>query len=931
MKKLTYILSALFLLLANGCTNEQEIITNKGQISFSSMNASMADLPTSRTHLENNGRVVWDVNDQVGIFSDTQTEPVLFTCTSVDDNKASFSGNEVNGSNFFAYYPYENSSIDGNELTYTLSSNTQYTPGTYFRQCPMIAKSNTNEFQFKHTCGIIRFSIKGTQRIQNLALEGNNGEIIAGTGCIDFSEETPIFTIPTDATDASKSINMSVNDVQLSETGTDFYFIVPVGEFSKGLSLTINFTDEFGSHYTIKSTSKSIAITKSVMKNFSVFDVNEFIEEEKENTYTTLMTFYNATGGSNWRDKTNWGSEKPFIEWYGVGTDDDNVIGLSLNSNNLTGELTKELIQNISNLNSLTSLSLYANNLSGSIPTEVGSLRKLKNLNLSDNLLVGGIPESIGNLTLLESLSLSNNKLTGSIPSDLGNLKELESLNLGGNSLSGTLPKELGSLSSLEYFYLSHTQVTGNIPQEFKNLTNLKLLSLESNKLEGEIPVGLSNLTKLEDLGLSVNKLTGIIPSELGRISTLKRLHISDNQLSGSIPVGITNLENLEILSFANNNLTGTLPEELVKLKKLNMFYIDGNMLNGTCSENLSNFIEGLGYYSIGQKAGYNLILSYYTSSDFSRNGEVKVLQTHKYGKGIPFVITGDAFSDRKIDELESYINKCHQALFSEEPYKSFEDYFDVYSILTVSNREKIGTETALNTTTGGDMFALDYVLIENLIKNNIEQLNNNLSNVSVLVILNDGSYWRNICSWRENGLSISCANTPNEEEFIQTVYHEVLGHGFGLLGDEYGFEYEEFSEENRQNVWDFHKNGYYLNVDVTNDPSKVVWKDFLNDERYQNEGISIYEGALQCVRGAYRPSYESIMRNETGGFNAPSRWAIYKRIMEVAGESYSFDTFLEYDEINRNKFNNSRSIIVPEEKTIDKRLLGVPPVFLNR
>ena len=923
MKKLTYTLSISFLLLVNSCTNDLEITMNEKQLSFSSINASMADLPTSRTHLENDGRVVWEVNDQVGIFSDTQTEPVLFTCASVDDSKASFtSNNEVSGNNFYAFYPYENSNVEDDEWTYTLSSNTQYTPGTYFRQSPMIAKSNTNNFKFKHTCGIIRFSITGTQSIQSLVLEGNNGEIIAGTGIVDLNSEIPVFTIPSDASDASTSINMSVNGVQLSETGTDFYFIVPEVEFSKGLRLTINYFDENGAfHYTIKSTTKKIVISKSVMKSFSVFDVNELMEEEEDQSYAALMAFYNATNGDNWRDHTNWGSNEPFEKWYGVFAEGNNIIGLSLYSNNLTGRLSTELIQSISKLKSLGSLNLSSNNLSGSIPTEIDNLIKLENLDLSDNKLEGVIPSCLGNIKSLEDLSLGNNKLTGSIPAELGNIKKLKYLSLGGNQLSGQLPRELGSLSSLEYLNLSHTQISGNIPQEFTNLTNLKLLSLESNQLEGTIPAEVSNLTNLEDLGLSNNKLTGNIPKELGKISTLKRLHISDNQLSGSIPAGIANLKNLEILSFANNNLTGTIPEEFVNLKNLNMFYIDGNMLNGTCSENLSNFIQSLGYYSIAQKEGYELVLTYYYSSNFSRDGEVKVLQTHKDGNGIPIVITGDAFSDRKIEELESYINKCYQALFSEEPYKSFKDYFDVYSILTVSKREKIGTETALNTTTGGDMFALDYEKIENLITEKINQLNKNLSNVTAIVILNDGSLWRNNCSWRENGLSISCANIPNEEEFITTVHHEALGHGFGLLGDEYGFEYEEFEEENKQNVWDFHQNGFYLNVDVTDDPEKVIWKDFLNDERYKNEGISIYEGALQCLRGAYRPSYESIMRNETGGFNAPSRWAIYKRIMEIAGNSYSFDTILEYDEINRNKFNNSRSIIVPEEKQLTRKI----------
>ena len=36
--------------------------------------------------------------------------------------------------------------------------------------------------------------------------------------------------------------------------------------------------------------------------------------------------------------------------------------------------------------------------------------------------------------------------------------------------------------------------------------------------------------------------------------------------------------------------------------------------------------------------------------------------------------------------------------------------------------------------------------------------------------------------------------------------------------------------------------------------------------------------------------------------YNAPSRWAIYKRIMELSGEDCSFEKFLEYDAVNRGK-----------------------------
>ena len=41
-------------------------------------------------------------------------------------------------------------------------------------------------------------------------------------------------------------------------------------------------------------------------------------------------------------------------------------------------------------------------------------------------------------------------------------------------------------------------------------------------------------------------------------------------------------------------------------------------------------------------------------------------------------------------------------------------------------------------------------------------------------------------------------------------------------------------------------------------------------------------------------------MLYNVGGFNAPCREAIYRRVMKLAGESYSRDKFLEYDAVNR-------------------------------
>ena len=49
-----------------------------------------------------------------------------------------------------------------------------------------------------------------------------------------------------------------------------------------------------------------------------------------------LVAFYNATGGANWTDNTNWLSDKPVGEWHGVTTGaGGRVTSLSLGNNGL--------------------------------------------------------------------------------------------------------------------------------------------------------------------------------------------------------------------------------------------------------------------------------------------------------------------------------------------------------------------------------------------------------------------------------------------------------------------------------------------------------------------------------------------------------------------------------------------------------------------
>ncbi|XP_055960591.1 MDIS1-interacting receptor like kinase 2-like [Mercurialis annua] len=131
---------------------------------------------------------------------------------------------------------------------------------------------------------------------------------------------------------------------------------------------------------------------------------------------------------------------------------------------------------------------LNNNNLSGVIPTEIGSLSELANLNLGANKLSGAIPKQIGENSKLLFLNFSKNEFTDSIPSELSNLLTLESLDLSRNYLAKEIPSQLAKLRSLETLNLSYNSLSGEIPASFDNLLSLTVVNLSYNELEGEIP-----------------------------------------------------------------------------------------------------------------------------------------------------------------------------------------------------------------------------------------------------------------------------------------------------------------------------------------------------------------------------------------------------------------------------------------------------------
>ena len=183
---------------------------------------------------------------------------------------------------------------------------------------------------------------------------------------------------------------------------------------------------------------------------------NMVITAVPEQDSLALVAFYNSTNGPGWEHNDNWLSANPVSTWFGVAVSGGRV----------------------------TELNLYNNQLSGTIPSQIGDLTNLRHLYLEENQLNGSIPQQIGNLTNLVSLGLSRNQLSGSIPSQIGNLTNLISSSLSDNQLSGAIPPQIGNLTNLLGLYFYNNQLS-DLP-DLSHLSSLDELYAQRNRFTFE-------------------------------------------------------------------------------------------------------------------------------------------------------------------------------------------------------------------------------------------------------------------------------------------------------------------------------------------------------------------------------------------------------------------------------------------------------------
>ena len=341
---------------------------------------------------------------------------------------------------------------------------------------------------------------------------------------------------------------------------------------------------------------------------------------------TALEVLYEATGGAQWATQTNWLSDAPLRDWYGVTTDEAGRV---------------------------RTLALGGNRLDGPLPSEIGTLSGLEILDLGHNAVSGRLPRAVWTLTNLRELHLQSNALKGPLGREVATLRSLRELNLGGNTMTGGLPSELGTLENLRRLDLSSTGLTGPLPG---SLTQLRLdrlrivgsglcvpgdaafqgwlrlitefvgetcpptaggsVALDRTALEAIYqaadgdnwndntnwlstkPIGeWEGVTtdadgRVTELRLWWNRLKGTLAPEIGDLSHLRVLQLGGNpELSGVLWPEVGNLTRLEALFLYHTGLKGPLPASVGRLLGLRRLQVSRSRLRGPLPQQLTKLL----------------------------------------------------------------------------------------------------------------------------------------------------------------------------------------------------------------------------------------------------------------------------------------------------------------------------------------------------
>ena len=290
-------------------------------------------------------------------------------------------------------------------------------------------------------------------------------------------------------------------------------------------------------------------------------------------------------------------------------------------------------------------------------------------------------------------------------------------------------------------------------------------------------------------------------------------------------------------------------------------------------------------------------------------DGDLITHQTATIGNGVNLVLMGDCFDAKDIADGK-YVKAMQDAygyFFDIEPYKTYKDYFNVYSVVGMSADSGMGTINTIREARFGSQYTLNEGVSPNFetvfAGACVAPINDKVSNTLVILVENSNEY-SGLCYMWGDGSAVAIvpmSTDPAPYDFQGLVHHEAGGHGFGKLADEYIY-HNAFIQScdcpccgHVDAINTMKSYGFYENISLTGNMQAVPWSHMIYDPQYSSV-VDVYEGAYMHARGVFRSENKSCMNNNIPYYNAISREVMVKRIMEYAGEEYSYEAFKAKD-----------------------------------
>lgn len=290
-------------------------------------------------------------------------------------------------------------------------------------------------------------------------------------------------------------------------------------------------------------------------------------------------------------------------------------------------------------------------------------------------------------------------------------------------------------------------------------------------------------------------------------------------------------------------------------------------------------------------------------------DGQV-IAQDASVGAGVNIVFMGDCFDARDI-ATGSYMEGINEAIgyyFAIEPYKSYRDYFNIYTIVGMSDDSGMGTVNTVKDAKFGSQYSLSGIApntqatYEYAMK--AATVNENNLNKTLVVMVENTQDYGGICYMWADGSAIAVCPMSRDAypfDFRGIVQHEAGGHGFAKLADEY-INHNDFIENcscdcclHLKEFLAVKALGWYRNLSTDGNYNSVEWAHLFAHPDYMNI-VDMYEGGYFHSRGIYRSEANSCMNNNVPYYSAISRQEMVERIMEYAGLEFSLEDFYAKD-----------------------------------